>query len=375
MAVTVTEKTSWFTRIKNSIGGIVFGIILFLGAFPLLFWNEGRAVQRYKTLKEGAGEVVTVSSEQVDSANEGKLIHMSGKADTTEVLRDATFNVEETAIKLKRTVEMYQWIEDSESETTEKLGGGTETTTTYTYHKDWSTSVIDSSGFQEYGHDNPGTMPYESESWVADNVTLGAFTLSDSLVGSINNYTDYTVPASSEDGMTDYDFYVTNGHYYSGYSETSPEIGDVRVTFEVVKPSVISIVAKQVGTSFEAYEADAGGTIELLQLGEVSAEEMFEDAITGNTIVTWLIRVGGFFMMFLGLSMIFKPLSVVADVVPFIGNIVEKVTGFVAGAIAFGFSLVTIAIAWVFYRPLIGIGLIAIAAVGVFFGVKLAKKK
>ncbi|WP_339136467.1 MAG: hypothetical protein WGN25_01115 [Candidatus Electrothrix sp. GW3-4] len=52
-----TEVTnqSWFSRIGGAIKGIIFGFILFIIAFPLLFWNEGRAVKTYKTLKEGGG--------------------------------------------------------------------------------------------------------------------------------------------------------------------------------------------------------------------------------------------------------------------------------------------------------------------------------
>ena len=39
-----TEVTndSWFGRLGNAIKGVVFGLLLFVVAFPLLFWNEGR---------------------------------------------------------------------------------------------------------------------------------------------------------------------------------------------------------------------------------------------------------------------------------------------------------------------------------------------
>ena len=43
---TDVSHTSWGGRIKTSFKGLLFGLILFLGAFPLLFWNEGRAINR-----------------------------------------------------------------------------------------------------------------------------------------------------------------------------------------------------------------------------------------------------------------------------------------------------------------------------------------
>jgi hypothetical protein len=46
--------------------------------------------------------------------------------------------------------------------------------------------------------------------------------------------------------------------------------------------------------------------------------------------------------------------------------------GLVAGLIAFICSLVTIAIAWLFYRPVLGIILLAVAG---FFGWMLIKKR
>ena len=55
-----------------------------------------------------------------------------------------------------------------------------------------------------------------------------------------------------------------------------------------------------------------------------------------------------------------------------IGTIIGMGTGFVAGIVAMVCALVTIAVAWIFYRPIIGIALLAIAA---FLIWKLWQKK
>ena len=43
MAVTEVSVESWGSRLGGAFKGILVGIILFILAFPLLFWNEGRA--------------------------------------------------------------------------------------------------------------------------------------------------------------------------------------------------------------------------------------------------------------------------------------------------------------------------------------------
>ncbi len=118
-----TEVTteSWFGRIQSSIKGVLFGIILFLVSFVLLFWNEGRAVKAAKTLEEGLGLVVSVASEPVDSGNDGKLVHTTGEATTDETLTDPQFGVLAHAVKLRREVQMYQWTEDEHKESKKKL--------------------------------------------------------------------------------------------------------------------------------------------------------------------------------------------------------------------------------------------------------------
>jgi hypothetical protein len=60
-----TESTtqSWFSRIGNAIKGVLVGLVLFVVSFPLLFWNEGRAVQAYMGLAEGKNSVVSVPAD------------------------------------------------------------------------------------------------------------------------------------------------------------------------------------------------------------------------------------------------------------------------------------------------------------------------
>ncbi len=357
-----TEVTSesWFGRIGRAFVGVLVGLALFVASFPLLFWNEGRAVKRYKTLKEGTAAVVSVGSDSVDEANEGKLIHLSGLATTDETLVDSIFGVSAQALKLRRSVEMYQWEEQTERRSRKKLGGGRRTVKTYRYSRTWNDKLVDSSSFREpEGHTNPRSMPFRSQEQLAKEAKLGAFSLSDGLLGKMQAYTPVQpkrVPAALSGKIK------LSGHgFYAGSDPGSPGIGDCRIRFSVVEPAPVSVVARQVGSALAAYQTKVGGAIELLEMGTVPAEAMFQAARERNRIFTWILRAAGYVVMMIGLGLILRPLSVIADVIPFLGSLVGAGTGLMAFLIATPLSLITVAIAWIVFRPLIGSGLLAVA--------------
>ncbi len=383
MAVTETTTVSWGSRLGDSIKGVLFGLALFVAGFPVLFWNEGNSVKTAKAIDEGEGACISVESNAaVDPEMNGKLVHMSGKADTKDVLTDDVFGVSATAIRLERNVEMYQWMEESRTEEKKKLGGKVEKTTTYTYKMVWSSSAIDSSGFKESGHDNPGALEFQSEGKLATSVTFGAFRLSDNQIKRIGAEQTYAFPTGfvckvarvQRNGNT---LFVPNAATRSNEKNnrdvlSQPRVGDMRVTFSVVYPHEISIIAKQHGDTFVDYTAKNGKKLNYMADDVRDAAAMFETARKNNAIMTWLVRLGGFMLMFFGLSMVLKPLSVLADVLPILGDIVEVGNGIVAGLVSFACSLVTIAIAWLFYRPVLGILLLVVAGLCVWL---LAKKR
>ena len=109
---TEVANESWLGRIGGALMGIVIGAVLFMAAFPFLFWNEGRAVRRYQTLNEGAGTVISLPEARVSAEYDGQLVHVSGEATTDEIVTDPEFGVAVNAIKLQRKAEMYQWKEN-----------------------------------------------------------------------------------------------------------------------------------------------------------------------------------------------------------------------------------------------------------------------
>ena len=376
---TVVTNQSWFSRIGQSIKSVLVGLVLFIASFPVLYWNEARAVRTANSLEEGAGAVVSVQADRVDPGSEGKLVHLSGEVTTAATLTDEDFGVSANALQLVRTVSMYQWIEEEKSEEKKKLGGGTETVTTYTYKKGWSEDAVDSSSFTHpEGHENPGELPVASQTLTADPITLGAFTLSEPVVAQIGGAKD--LPVNAEAAATIPEEYkerlhVAQDRFYMGANPASPQVGDARISFEVIPIGPRSIVARQVGDTFESYQAKAGDAILLVDEGIASAEGMFATAQAENQTLTWILRAVGALLMFLGLLMVFKPIAVFGDVVPLIGTMLGAGLGIFSFLIAASLSLLTIAVSWIVVRPVLGLVLLALALGAIVGLISIGMKK
>lgn len=371
---TEINRTSGLNNIGNSFKGILFGIILILGSIYLLWTNEGRAVHVAQALEEGSGNVKSISSEKIDAANEGKLVHTTALATTKDTLKDSDFDIKANALKLIREVEIYQWVEKTDSKSTNKLGGGTETTTEYTYVKEWTNSAIKSDKYKVLeGHVNVAPYSYSDETKISTNVNFGAFELNEELVQMISGAENISVQSIDTSKLKN--SVVNAGNIYLGSKNISnPEIGDLKISFSAVYPKKVSIVAKQIGNTFEEYLASNGETVLLLKNGVSSAENMFAKAIEGNNFKTWLFRLLGFLLMFFGFRTIFKPLVAIGNVIPFVGSMISMGTGIISFALALPITFVIIAIAWFAYRPILSGSLIGIGLLIYFFYRSRGKK-
>ena len=105
----------------------------------------------------------------------------------------------------------------------------------------------------------------------------------------------------------------------------------------------------------------------MISEGSLTAKEMFTVAHMQNTMRTWALRGGGWLMMFFALMMILGPLTTMAGVIPCVGGMLGSIATcgacLVAITLSIAFSGITIAVAWIWYRPLMAIGLIAGAMV------------
>jgi hypothetical protein len=273
---TEVRRGAGFVRFGKLFIGISIGIIFSL-ALVLFFWNEVRSPEWIRALNEGKRVVVSVSSFQPNPANEGKLVHFIGPAEPMGILEDRQFGIKEKAIMYSRHVEMYQWCETSSISMKFEEDGSSQKSTSYQYSMVWHNDLISSDSFRfPDGHSNPKDMLYSSVFNLADIVTVNGFVMTESSMymmapGDMVDISSWSMP-SELDGKAR----KTPDGLYIGNDPQFPQIGDVRIIFRVVRPTDVTVLAKQVGNTFEPYMTRAGNIINLLETGRFSVDDMFK---------------------------------------------------------------------------------------------------
>ena len=357
--ITETSKISYGGNLKNSLSGMIIGIILFLASFVVLWTNEGNNVAQLGKASYMSKNAVEISAENIDRANDNKLVQVSGNATTNEILTDKIITVP-NVFALSRKVEMFQWEENVETEKKDNMGGSTTETKTYSYEKVWSDQEIDSKNFKKTSYSNPA-FPLKSENFYAKSGKLGDFMLTTKQTESMHNYSVFeNLPQRSE-------YKIYENSYYKGYDPQNPQIGDIKISYEIIPSGTgISIIGKQKPDNTLTYMMFKDSAVYLQQDGIKDKDEMLLSFKKGNKLFTNIIRIVGWLMMLIGLNVLISPLVVIFKVLPFVESIVGYLTGGVIFLISIALSLVTISVAWLAYRPFLSIGLLVVGSSIVF---------
>ena len=407
MAFTETRTTGYGSRLGNSCMAIPMGIILFLVATALLWWNEGRAVHRAQDIKQVAKTAQSIGD--ISNANtslDGQLIHTTGTASTEDILSDDLFGIKTNALAIVRSAEYYQWKENEKHETKDKLGGKQEEIITYTYERDWTADPINSSRFKDPDYQNVNNVIWEIEDMrvIASNVSFGTYILPELFISDIvSKQSDNVSPlmisadnpalkqlnenvmkalgdnvrpeaAQVKDSLAY--VHVFGNQVYIGFNPSNPSIGDIRLTFEQLSPSCnISLIAVPTNGTFTTFQAKHDANEYELRVGTWTLDQMIKQANDENATLTWILRILGVIIVIAALKMIFGILVTILKLVPFLASIMNLGVSLVCGVLGFVWSLIVIAIAWIFYRPLLGIALLVIAAGLVYWLVIKGKKQ
>ncbi|KAL7299735.1 hypothetical protein TKK_0007485 [Trichogramma kaykai] len=339
-------KESWLTAI--------IGLILFATAMCIFVWNEGRAVKMAYSLDEALNNIAVVQSNVKPLPEfEGRLVYVSGPISVSEPLTEPDYGVMVASIKLKRRAQMYQWIEIEE----ERSFPGAEPTEAdkhYYYTTEWRDKLIDSDSFYiRFGHENPKEMPIKSQTQIAEEAYIGNFQLGMDLKKKFNDFVEVT----SDERPERKDIKMHAGLYYYGEDLWEPKVGDIRVQMSYAGKAgdIYSVVGKSENGVIEPFITSHGQEILLQRMHEISVDQMFHLEHRDNYWRTWAIRGIGWLVMFLAatcLANILKTIITNSNVL--CGIIaVESLTISVSMSI----SMLVVGFAWVWYRPVIGLGL------------------
>ncbi|KAK6177061.1 hypothetical protein SNE40_015241 [Patella caerulea] len=367
--VSYRRNASFCERIKSSLVSFVAGLVLLAAGASLLFWNEGRAVQRAQSLDEGLSVIIPLSTTDVAfEANNGKLVHLSGPLFTEKAVTDSDYGVTVHVVKLKRIAEMLQWIEEKQVREY-NVGSEVKVETSYSYSMEWKEELISSASFDSLiGHENPKTMPVKSNIFIANPVQVGNYHLSENLISSINVFkplSNELINLPQNSGLKIY-----MGYVYNSFNPQQPQVGDMRLMWEYAGISgssmlgiadQVSIIARQSGTYLTKYETEAGDDLEILYPGVLSAKEIFEREHVQNSMMTWAIRFGGWLIMFIGFGCLTSIVTTLVDWIPIVRDLVAMGVGAMNTALSVSLSITIIAIGWIRYRPMLGFTLLGIA--------------
>ena len=376
--VTEVTSTSWFQRLGQAFAGVLIGLLLIPVSVVLLFWNEGRAIKTARGLDEGAGIVRTVAADRVDPSNDGRLVYVTGMLSAGGPVVDTDFGIKASAVRLARHVEMYLWKEETQTDSRTKLGGGEERTTTYKYVRAWSDKPVDSTRFKDpRGHTNP-FMTYQGRESISPGTRLGSFAVPDAMLRGFGEPRPLPATDAQANALqirVNKPVMVLDGILYVGRDPAQPAVGDMKISFFEVPPQPASVVARQAGAGFVPFTTHEGTTVDLIAAGTVPATEMFKAAQHENATVTWIVRAIGAAVMFMGFGLILRPLGVLGDVIPILGDVVRAGAGVAGLLCTAAVAPIVIAIGWLWYRPLIGIAIILAGAAATFGLVRLVRPR
>ena len=369
MPDTFTEVTrkGWGKNIMDSLVGVLIGIVLFFVSFIVLWTNEGRV-----NMSKVAKKSIPISSSSVDTINNGKLVSVSGVLSTSQTLGDPDYLKPGSYIILQRYVEMYAWEEESDSETKKKVGGGTETTTTYTYNQVWTSNPENSSGFRiPEGHYNPALAVQEKLFAVSD-AKVGVYGID---ARNISMPEGISVRLSGENVIVKKDVKLDTGYLYKGKgSMKSPEIGDVKISFTAMPNGTnLTIFGQLTGSNITKYMHK--GKDRLYRAFKANREGAIQIMKTEHKVTTWLLRIVGFVMMWIGLTLCFGPINALLNVLPFLGSVSKFIISVAMFIVAFVLSIITIIVSIIAHSIIAMIILIVLIVGGVFLVQHLQQKK
>lgn len=333
-----------FRSRSNSRGfgcAIVAGGVVILGAFALLWFNEGRT-----NLGKVATESVLASVEELGTLDVGTFVAAQGKLSGVEPIGDPGLLKPGDYLEIMRNVEMYSWEESS---------SGDEDSTTYTYAKVWTEDPKDSSSFNSPSeHKNPPKL-YDSTTLKVDSAKLGGYDVniqelalpsSDNLVLTNDNLRAGDDPPDITRELSNNQLFIGRG------SLAQPSIGDVRISYRTVADDLqVTLFGATAENAIMPYVHTDESM--LYRAFTSSREEAITDMKFEYRAILWGLRIGGTFLNWLGLMIMIGPVTSLLSRIPALGRLGNKLIAIVAFFGALIVSVIWILIAIVAHNPLL----------------------
>ncbi|TSC79550.1 MAG: hypothetical protein G01um101425_481 [Candidatus Peregrinibacteria bacterium Gr01-1014_25] len=273
-------------------GGLSRSQIRWIGAALLLLalllaW----CAERHMDVRRFASRAEIVDANAPLPIDQPRLVAATGLLNASVDVGDESLLPPGPFIALKRTVEMFSWMEDVDSSTDEPL-----------YRLDWTETPPEASGFLEpAGHENP---PKSQASMVrrVGSARVGVLAVD---VASLTLPSFRPLQLSPESVLAAGYTLKGNALYRGSGTPDDPNIGDIRIRYSVVPQSVpATLFGVAEGTSLRPYVHPGGTSIYHLYYG------YREDAlrrIGGTDAALWLSRAAAVALLWLAALLLLLP--------------------------------------------------------------------
>ncbi len=311
---------------RNPLARVMFGALIVVGAFVLLWRNEGRV-----NLADVAQKSQPANATAVDPALQGEFVSVTGRLETAVPVNDDRYLRPDDFVQINRWVEIYAWIEDEESD---------EDGTSYTYEMAWTNDPRPAGEFYDpKGHINlPLTI--DEAAFTAESANIGVYRF---------NPQQIQLPrpeplALSIQNVQEGPYRIGEAYIFAGKGTLdAPVLGDVRVSFTAV-PVGITVTAFGVQSETEITRYNYRDKAELYRVLAGDREQAIARLNTEYKNLLWGFRVFGSGLMWLGLGLLVSPLTALLRFIPVLGNLGRKAVAAVTFFLALLLSFITVVV-------------------------------
>ena len=191
MSNTIIYNTSYTERLKESFWDVVIGLVLTFSSIVFI-WMIEKAAVRFTLIFGRCKEACRVVQDvfNVNPVFHSRPVLMRGSIDCKGQGVDdfeVGFMAHEApyVVRLKRTVEMFQWVRHEREEEKRKI---------VTFTSEWK--AIDQGDYSSEGHPNPRRdPPLQSTCFNSSTAQLGAFKLIDEQINKLSLFKLCAIPA------------------------------------------------------------------------------------------------------------------------------------------------------------------------------------
>jgi cellulose synthase/poly-beta-1,6-N-acetylglucosamine synthase-like glycosyltransferase len=153
----------------------------------------------------------------------------------------------------------------------------------------------------------------------------------------------------------------------------NPKVGDLRIRYKVVENPLkkATVLGELKGQEVRIFHGPRGS--ELYHAFKGSYKDAVSTLRKEHNQTTWLFRILGFMLMWIGMMLIFGPISTFLDLIPLAGRLTRNVIAGISFLVSLILTMVTIIVSILVHNLWLMIGIVAAVAIGMIVFAKMKK--